>query len=518
MNLLRNIATVGGMTMISRVLGFVRDILVATVLGAGPLADAFFVAFKLPNLFRRLFAEGAFNAAFVPQFAGFLESNGKEVARVFAEQALAVLLWSLLVFTILFEIAMPWIMLGFAPGFTNDPEQFDLTVLLTRITFPYLLFISLVSLLAGVLNSLGRFAAAAATPILLNLCLIGAILWLVQFTPTPAHALAWGVAIAGMVQFWWLLANVMKAGVHLRLPLPRLTPAVRSMIKLIIPVAIGAGVYQISLIIDMVIASLLPSGSISYLFFADRVNQLPMGVVGVAVGTALLPLLARQVRAGDEAAALDSQNRALEFTLFLALPAAAALMVIAGPVVNVLFERGEFTAADSAATATALAVYATGLPAYVLVKGLSPGFFAREDMSTPVKIGLLAVAVNLVLNLLLMGPFLHVGIAAATSASAWLNAGLLAYILYRRGHFVLDDRLKFQLPRMVIASVIMGAGLYGGLQALDTLLARSLTERITVLAILVIGGLLVYGVLALGMGMATKDELRRALNRKPTSA
>ncbi len=268
----------------------------------------------------------------------------------------------------------------------------------------------------------------------------------------------------------------------------------------------------------MVIASLLPSGSISYLFFADRVNQLPMGVVGVAVGTALLPLLARQVRAGDEAAALDSQNRALEFTLFLALPAAAALMVIAGPVVNVLFERGEFTAADSAATATALAVYATGLPAYVLVKGLSPGFFAREDMSTPVKIGLLAVAVNLVLNLLLMGPFLHVGIAAATSASAWLNAGLLAYILYRRGHFVLDDRLKFQLPRMVIASVIMGAGLYGGLQALDTLLARSLTERITVLAILVIGGLLVYGVLALGMGMATKDELRRALNRKPTSA
>ena len=518
MNLLRNIVTVGGMTMISRVLGFVRDILVAAVLGAGPLADAFFVAFKLPNLFRRLFAEGAFNAAFVPQFAGFLESNGKEVARVFAEQALAVLLWSLLVFTILFEIAMPWIMLGFAPGFTNDPEQFDLAVLLTRITFPYLLFISLVSLLAGILNSLGRFAAAAATPILLNLCLIGAILWLVQFTPTPAHALAWGVAIAGMVQFWWLLANVMKAGVHLRLPLPRLTPAVRSMIKLIIPVAIGAGVYQISLVIDTVIASLLPSGSISYLFFADRLNQLPMGVVGVAVGTALLPLLARQVRAGEEAAALDSQNRALEFTLFLALPAAAALMAIAGPVVNVLFERGEFTAADSAATASALAVYATGLPAYVLVKGLSPGFFVREDMSTPVKIGLLAVAVNLVLNLLLMGPFLHVGIAAATSASAWLNAGLLAYILYRRGHFVLDDRLKSQLPRMLIASVIMGAGLYGGLQALDTLLAGSLTERITVLAILVIGGLLVYGVLALVMGMATKDDLRRALNRKPTSA
>jgi len=518
MNLLRNIATVGGMTMISRVLGFVRDILVAAVLGAGPLADAFFVAFKLPNLFRRLFAEGAFNAAFVPQFAGFLESNGKDVARVFAEQALAVLLWSLLVFTILFEIAMPWIMLGFAPGFADDSGQFELTVLLTRITFPYLLFISLVSLLAGVLNSLGRFAAAAATPILLNLCLIGAILWLVQFTPTPAHALAWGVAIAGMVQFWWLLANVMKAGIHLRLPFPKLTPAVRTMIKRIVPVAIGAGVYQISLVIDTVIASLLPSGSISYLFFADRVNQLPMGVVGVAVGTALLPLLARQVRAGDEAAALHSQNRALEFTLFLALPAAAALIVIAGPVVNVLFERGEFTAADSAATAGALAVYATGLPAYVLVKGLSPGFFAREDTATPVKIGLLAVAVNLVLNLILMGPLLHVGIAAATSASAWLNAGLLAYILYRRGHFVLDERLKSQLPRMVVASGIMGAGLFGGLHVLKTMLAGDLPERIAALALLVVGGLFVYGILALVMGMASKADLRRALNRKPTSA
>ncbi|MBN07495.1 MAG: murein biosynthesis integral membrane protein MurJ [Rhodospirillaceae bacterium] len=518
MSLLRNIATVGGITMISRILGFVRDILVAAVLGAGLLADVFFVAFKLPNLFRRLFAEGAFSAAFVPQFAGYLESHGKEVARVFAEQVLTVLLWLLVSFVIVLELAMPWVMLGFAPGFVRSPEQFDLAVLLTRITFPYLLFISLVSLLAGVLNSLGRFAAAAATPIILNLCLIGSILWLVRFTPTPAHALAWGVAAAGMVQFCWLLVHVLRAGVHLRLPFPRFTRSVYIMLTRIAPVAIGAGVYQISLLIDTMIASLLPAGSISYLFFADRVNQLPMGVVGVAVGTALLPLLSRQVRAGDEVGARYSQNRALEFSLFLALPAAVALVVIAGPVVTALFERGAFTAKDAAATAGALATYATGLPAYVLVKGLTPGFFAREDTVTPVKIGLLAVAVNLVLNLILMGPLLHIGIAVATSVSAWFNAALLIMILHRRGHFAVDVGLITRVPRMVIASALMGVVLLVSLGQMESLLAGVLLERILGLTGLVVIGLLVYGVLALVMRIATVDDLRRALSRRPASA
>ena len=518
MPLFYNIATVGGITLISRILGFVRDILVAAVLGAGPLADAFFVAFKLPNLFRRLFAEGAFSAAFVPQFAGYLESHGKEVARVFAEQALSVLLWALLGFVITLELAMPWVMLGFAPGFAGSPEQFDLAVLLTRITFPYLLFISLVSLLAGVLNALDRFAAAAATPILLNLCLIGAILWLARFTPTPAHALAWGVAVAGMVQFCWLLAYVRRVGINLRLPFPRVTRSVRVMLARIVPVAIGAGVYQISLLIDTVIASLLPAGAISYLFFADRVNQLPMGVVGIAVGTALLPLLARQVRAGDEAAARYSQARALEFTLFLAIPAAAALIVIAGPVVTVLFERGEFTADDAVATAGALAVYATGLPAYVLVKGLTPGFFARGDTVTPVKIGLFSLAVNLVLNVILMGPLLHIGIAAATSVSAWLNAALLARILHQRGHFAIDAGLATRVPRMVIASAFMGVALMVGLENVEPLMAGELLERIFALAVLVAGGLVFYGILALVMRIVTLDDLRHALNRRPLSA
>ena len=513
MALLRSIATVGGFTMLSRVFGFVRDILIAAFLGTGWVADAFFVAFKFPNLFRRLFAEGAFNAAFVPQFAGLLESDGRAAAKMFAEQALAVLLWTLLIFVILMQILMPYAMLGFAPGFVDNPEQFDLAVLLSRITFPYLIFISLVSLMAGVLNSFGRFAAAAATPILLNICLIGTLILLVPYTSTPAHALAWGVAIAGMVQFCWLLINCGREGMWLRLRWPRLTPAVRKMIRRIIPVAIGAGVYQISLLIDTIIASFLPEGSISYLFFADRVNQLPLGVVGVAVGTALLPLLSRQIRSGDEAAARASQNRALEFSLFLTLPAAVALMIMADPIISVLFERGEFDAAAAAATAGALAIFAVGLPAYVLVKGLAPGYFAREDTVTPVKIAVVALIANVVISLVLMGPFKHLGIAVAMAASSWINAILLALILRRRGHLELDGRFKSRLPRMVLASVAMGATLYVAMDLLTPLLQGGVGPKIFAVAFLVGGGLVVYGGASLLSGAATREDLSRILRR-----
>ena len=513
MNLLRATTTVGGITLLSRILGFIRDIFIAAILGAGPLTDVFFVAFKLPNLFRRLFAEGAFSAAFVPQFAGYLEENGREVARNYAEQVLSVLLWVLLIFVILFEVVMPWVVLGFAPGFASNPDKFNLAVLLSRITFPYLLFISLVSLMSGLLNSLGKFAAAAATPILFNLCLIGAVLWLANYTPTPAHALAWGVTFAGGVQFLWLLLHVGKAGVKLRLFSPRLTPPVRIMLRRILPVAVGAGVYQISLLIDTIIASLLPAGSISYLFFADRVNQLPMGVVGVAVGTALLPMLSRQVRAGDKTAANHSLNRALEFSLFLALPAATALIVIATPVISVLFERGAFSSAETAATSSALAVYATGLPAYVLVKVLTTDFFAHEDTATPVKIRILAVTLNLILNLLLMGPLLHVGIAAATAISSWFNFSLLAFVLFKRGNFSLDCRLKSRLPRMVAANTIMALLLYVGILNLGGFLAGNQLEKITALILLVSGGFVVYALMALFLGIANKADLMRIVGK-----
>ena len=514
MVLLRSIATVGSLTMVSRVFGFARDILIASTLGAGMLADVFFVAFKFPNLFRRLFAEGAFNMAFVPIFAGILEEKGEAAARKFADQSLAVLLWSLLVFVIIIELSMPWVMSAFAPGFTDSPDKFALAVDLTRITFPYLLFVSLVSLMAGVLNSLGKFAAAAATPILLNICLIGAVLGLSHIVATPAHALAWGVFGAGIVQFGWLLVHCRRAGMALRITRPRLSDDVRLLLVRALPVALGAGIYQINLLIDTIIASLLPEGSISYLFFADRVNQLPLGVVGVAVGTALLPLLSRQIKQSDPSAAAHSQNRAVEFTLLLTLPAACALAVLAGPIITVLFERGHFGTEQTIATAAALAIYALGLPAYVLVKALAPGFFARGDTATPVKITMLALVVNLVFNLILMGPFLHVGIAMATVISSWLNAGTMAVVLWRRGHFTVDARLRARLPRTLLACGGMTAALYVAVDLGGTLIAGGgEVDRALALAGMVVVGLGVFAVLAQVTGAARLGDLKSMLKR-----
>ncbi|WP_028877805.1 murein biosynthesis integral membrane protein MurJ [Terasakiella pusilla] len=513
MVLLRSIATVGGYTMLSRVLGFARDILVAAILGAGPVADAFFIAFKFPNVFRRLFAEGAFNAAFVPLFAGKYEGDGPESAKAFAEKAFAFLFWILLGLLIVMELAMPWAMQLFAPGFMDEPEKFDLAVELTRITFPYLLFISLVSLMAGVLNSLNKFAAAAATPVLLNICLIGAILGLTPHLPSPGHALAWGVFGAGIVQFIWLFWHCAKHNMTLKLRIMRWDTDVKLMVKRIIPGALGAGIYQVNLLVDMMIATLLPTGSISYLFYADRINQLPLGVVGVAVGTALLPMLSRQLRSGDEDGAMNSLNRALEFSLFLTLPAAVAYMVIADPIVSILFERKEFTASDSQATAAALFVYAFGLPAYVLNKALTPGFFARGDTKTPMIIAGVCMVVNIVFNLILMGPFLHVGLAMATVISAWTNTVLLAVVLGKRGYFKIDARLKSRFWRILLCCLVMGGLLYGMTLVSADYIAGSLIERILTLSAFIAVGLVSYFVCGHITGAARLSEVKRLVKR-----
>ncbi|NVK18513.1 MAG: murein biosynthesis integral membrane protein MurJ [Methylocystaceae bacterium] len=514
MSLLRSIATVGGYTMLSRILGFARDILVAAILGAGPVADAFFIAFKFPNVFRRLFAEGAFNAAFVPLFASKMEGDGADTAKEFAEKAFAFLFWILLGLLIVMELSMPWAMQIFAPGFMDEPEKFDLAVYLTRITFPYLLFISLVSLMAGVLNSLNKFAAAAATPVLLNICLIGAILGLTPYLETPGHALAWGVFAAGVVQFIWLFWNCVKNNMTLRLRLMRWDEDVKLMVKRIIPGALGAGIYQVNLLVDMMIATLLPTGSISFLFYADRINQLPLGVVGVAVGTALLPMLSRQLRSGDETGAMNSLNRALEFSLFLTLPAAVAYMVIADPIVSILFERNQFTNADSLATSSALFVYAFGLPAYVLNKALTPGFFARGDTKTPMVIAGVCMIVNIVFNLILMGPFLHVGLAIATVISAWTNTVLLAIVLKKRGFFSLDQRLKSKFLRILLCCGLMGGALYGLMILLAPYIAAGQIARILSLLALVLAGLIVYFVSAHFLGVARLGDLKSAVKRK----
>jgi putative peptidoglycan lipid II flippase len=513
--MLRAVTTVGGFTLASRILGFLRDILIAALLGAGPVADAFFVAFKFPNFFRRLFAEGAFAAAFVPMFAATVAGEGRTSALRFAEQALGVLFYSLLVLVLAVEVSAPWLMYLLAPGFAGDAYKFSLAVEFLRVTFPYLLFIALVSLQGGILVSLGRFAAQAAAPILLNLCMIGA---LAAYAPlksdlgweTPGHALAWGVAAAGLVQFLFLLFACRRAGVRLRLHRPRWTPEVKKLLARILPGAMGAGVVQVNLVIDVVIASLLPTGAVSYLYYADRVTQLPLGVIGVAVGTALLPLLSRHHREGAAREALESQNRALEIALLLTLPAAAALIALASPLVAVLFERGAFGPDQSRATAAALSAFAAGLPAFVLVKVLAPGYFARHDTATPVKIAIWAVGANLLLNLTLMVPFGATGIALATTLSAWLNAALLARGLMRRGWLVPDSRLRARLPRSLAAAAGMAVAVYGLSRLLAPWLEGGQLARAAGMAGLVAGGLAVFAGLAHLSGAVRLAELRRA--------
>lgn len=513
MALVRSLATVGGYTGISRILGFIRDILIAAVAGTGAEADAFFVAFRLPNLFRRLFAEGAFNAAFVPLFARHLEEGGRAAAKLFAEQTLSVLLSTLLLVTAAALAGMPWLMYLLAPGFAALPEKYDLAVEFSRITFPYLLFMSLVALLSGVLNSLYRFAAAAAAPILLNIFFIVALLAIVPLVGRPGYVLSWTVAAAGLGQFLMLLYACRRAGMTFSLPRPRMTEGVRRLLRLIVPGLLSAGAMQINLMIGTIIAS-LQAGAVSYLYYADRVYQLPLGLIGIAFGVVLLPDLARQLRGGNEAAALGRLNRGLELSMLLTLPAAVALVVIPWPIVVVLFERGLFDRASSDATAAALAAFALGLPAFVLVKVLQPAFFAREDTVTPLRMALVTVATNVVLALALFWPLGHVGLALATSAASWINALLLLLGLRRKGFLAFDATLKRRLPRIALASLAMGLALWAGARGLLPWFDGTLAQGVAALAALVGGGLVLYALIALACDAVDRAELARLVKRR----
>jgi putative peptidoglycan lipid II flippase len=508
MNLGRSIATIGGWTMLSRITGLAREMLVARYLGAGLVSDAFFVAFRFPNLFRSLFAEGAFNPAFVPLFAGKLETGGEEAARLFAEQCYAVLTWILIAFVAIMEIIMPWAMYVLAPGFGDLPGKMALATELSRITFPYLLFISLVSIQSGVLNGMGRFAAAAGTPVLLNLVSIAVLVALVPFTPTAGHAMAWGVFASGIAQFAWLVFSVRRVGMALRFRWPRLTPEVKLMLKRTVPGAIGAGVYQINLAVNTIIASTLVNGAVSYLNYAERVDQLPLGVVGVAVGTALLPMMSRQLKSATPEAAAATQNRAVEFALLLTLPATLALVCAAHPIVKVLFERGHFTASDSVNVAHALSLLASGLPAYVLAKGLTPAFFAREDTRTPVRWAMGSMGANVALNLIFMWKLSFLGMALATSLSAWFNVAALWIILRRRGWFATDARLAERLPRICVSALIMAAFLLG-VQPFAAPLLDGPILRFIALAVLIAAGAAVYALAVLLTGAARLGDLKR---------
>ncbi len=524
----RAVTTVGGYTLVSRITGFARDVLQATFIGAGTTADAFVIAFSLPNLFRSLFAEGAFSAAFVPIFSQILEREGQAKAKQFADDAFSVLGIVLLVFSILMIIAMPLVILLLAPGYADQPQQLAEIIELARIAFPYLLFVSLTALQSGVLNAMNRFAAAAAAPILLNLTLIAALLAGVGASETEqgrAVFLAWGVFVAGILQFIWLALDCRRIGMRFKFVKPHLTPAVKMLLLRMLPVAFGAGVYQLNVVINRSIASLVEEGAVSWLYYADRVNLLPVGVIGVAVGVALLPLLTRQIQAGNEEAALANQNRAIEISLLLTIPAAAGIAALAGPITATLFERGAFTASDREAVAAALFAFSLGLPAYVLNKTLTPGFFGRHDTKTPVKASAFALVINIALNLALMDRFGHVGIAMGTAISSWINVGILAFILHKRGYLKADARLKRRLPRAVIAAGLMIAVLLAASWAVAVYLGpvfgapgqaagHELVRSLTLAGIIGAGGL-TFLMAALVLGAAQISDLD-TIRRKRT--
>lgn len=518
MSLVRKFATVGGATSISRVAGFVREALIGAALGAGPVADAFYAAFRFPNLFRRLFAEGAFNAAFIPLFAKELEGGGQEAARRFAEQVLSVLFAWLLLISALAMLFMPFLVSWvIAPGFIEDADKFDMTVAMTRIMFPYLFCMSLVAMLSGILNSMRRYFLAAFVPMLLNIILIGvlaAALWLEIGARATGIWLAWGVFASGAAQLFFLLWGVGREGFSMRLRLPRLTPDVKRLLILMGPALLTGGVVQINLLVGQIIAS-AQDGAIALLNYADRINQLPLGVIGIAVGVVLLPELARSLKAGDHEDAQHLQNRSLEFALGLTLPAAVGFMLFAGPLVNILYERGAFTADTTAMTAAALAAFATGLPAYVLIKVFSPAYFARLDMKSPMWFSIAAVVVNIVASLALFPFYGHVGIAVATSISAWLNFVLLAGVLWRRGDFRPSPTTLRRVAMIVLASVAMGAVVLGLDAALASRLASpSFPVRFaTVMGVIGVAAIVYFGIVV-ATGAVDRAELANALRRR----
>ena len=501
--------------MASRIFGFARDILIAAILGTGPVADAFFVALRLPNLFRRLFGEGAFNAAFVPSISTILHQEGMEAATSFAEEATAVMIFWLGSLTILGEIFMPWLLYVLAPGFAGNHGKFALAVVLTRIMFPYLFFVCLTALFSGVLNAMGRFAAAAAAPVLFNVFSIAFMLLLTPYTPNPGFALAWGVTVSGVAQLLLLIVAMRRAGMRITLPKPRLTERMKKLFRRMAPGLVGAGVTQLNVSIDIIIGTLLPAGSVSILYYADRVNQLPLGVIGTAAGTALLPAITKHIALGEEGAAMASLNRALELVLMLTLPAAIGLAVAARPVMDVLFVRGAFSQHTALLAGHSLAAFAIGLPVFALVKILTPGFFGRGDTVTPLKIGIAAVALNLGLNLVFMHPLQAVGPALATSLSSAFNAALLIYLLHRRGHFSLDAAARHRVPRILLAGGVMALALYG----VEMLLPPGKTTILEFLLLTLVGGIAYggSGILLRAFDLSELTALLRRRRRKPAT-
>ena len=514
--MIRRIATVGGWTLVSRLSGFARDVVMAAVLGAGPVADAFFVAFRLPNYFRAIFAEGAFAAAFVPAYARTLQQSGIEAAKVFADRIAAALIVINLFLLALALLFTPWVVAILAPGFVDDPVRFDLAVALTRITFPYLVLVSLETLLAGTLNANERFAAAAGAPVLLNFSLIATLL-LAPFFQTVGYAAAWGVLIAGVAQVLLVGVDAERNGFGLRFRMPRLDAPTRKFLKALGPAIIGAGGVQLALFADTLIGSLLEPGALSALYYADRINQLPIGVVGIAVGTVLLPEMSRRLAAGDEKGAASAQARGIQLAMLLTIPCVAGAMVIPDLIMRALFARGAFTVADAAAAGATLAAYSVGLLPFVLLRSFTAPFYARGDTMTPVKAALLAASVNIALKVLLMGHLAQVGLALATSVGAWLNLSLLAWFARRQGFIVSGAAIGKPVAMLVIAGALLALGLFVGQTVLLQVVAKlPFFREEALLAILLVLGAIAYAVLV--MILLGKRWLNSLLREVTTAA
>ncbi len=514
MKLLRSIVTVGIYTMGSRIVGFLRTTLMANFLGAGPMADAAAIAVKIPSLLRRVFAEGAMNAAFVPTFSALLATKGKDEARTYAEEILSILVLILSVIVILAELFMPSFLNLFLPGFRETPERLEYTILFTRLTFPFILLISLTALYGGVLNSLEKFAAVAASPMMGNIAILIVAFILLPIASTAGHAFSYGILACGVVQWFWVLVPTHKEGMILRLRRPKLTPGVKRFFLLVGPAAAGSGVVQINIFLDMFIASYLPTGGISFLNYAERLNQLPLSMLGTAVGTALLPLLSKQWRLGQNQDAMESQNLALEYAVLFSTPALIALLIFAEPLVKVLYEHGKFTLHDTRETAYTLMALVSGLPAYIMVKIFSTSFFAREDTRTPVLVAVGAVVVNLVLNLVLIKPLAHVGLALSTSIAAWLNALTLAVMLKRQGLITMTPRFKTFLPRAVVTVILTTAAFWTALPLVRQLVNTGKAAQIATMTGIVVTGIIVFvGCAVITRALDTTD-LRRQLRRK----
>ena len=464
MSLLKSIATFGGFTLISRFTGFARDIVIANFLGAGMISDAFFVSFKLPNLFRSLFAEGAFTAAFVPMLSGKLVTDGKEKAVLFAARAISVLAFFVAIFVIVMEFLMPWVVQILAPGFAGNEGKIELAIDLCRITFPFLLFISIVSFQSCILNSLNKFAAPACAPIILNITVIAAAFLLGNIGPTRAHGLACGITLAGIFEIFWLRWFIRHQDIRIT-PQPHIFELlkledIKTLFRRIAPGVLGAGIYQINMVVDTILVSLVGTGAISWLYYANRLQQLPLGVVGAAISVALLPILSKALKTDNQEEAATTQDKAVEYGALLSIPAAAALIALAHPMINILFERGRFTDQDSLKTAWAVMAYSLGLPAYVLVKALTPNFFARGNTKTPVKYSIVVFISNLIFSLILMRPFGHLGIAMATSLAAYISLYQYLHGLKKRGFWHISKQLKIKLFKITGCSIIMGIFLY----------------------------------------------------------